>query len=110
MKRPFVFWLCLVLVTLIISGLGRICAATITWTNTSGGSSTLMASSWAQIWSSLDPAERRERNIESCRVNVALPLASWTPITTNTLNGSGQSSFTNRMNSGKLREFFILKL
>ena len=41
--------------------------------------------------------------------NVALPLASWTPVTTNSFDGSGNYTDTVTVNPAAPREFFILK-
>jgi hypothetical protein len=41
--------------------------------------------------------------------NLALPLASWTALTTNRFNGNGQLHFTNPVSSTKPRQFFIFK-
>lgn len=42
--------------------------------------------------------------------NLALPLANWLPLTTNTFDGSGQFRYTNIVNPAKPRQFFIFKL
>ena len=40
--------------------------------------------------------------------NVALPLIQWTPIATNTFDGSGNFSFTNPVDPNSLQRFYIL--
>jgi hypothetical protein len=42
--------------------------------------------------------------------NVALPLKSWTALTTNKFDVSGQFQYTNHINPAKPRQFFIFKL
>jgi len=42
--------------------------------------------------------------------NVALPLTSWTPIVTNVFNGSGAFAFTNAVNPGFPRQFFVIRV
>ncbi len=42
--------------------------------------------------------------------NLALPIASWTTLTTNQFDGNGQLHFTNPVSPAKPRQFFIFKL
>ena len=42
--------------------------------------------------------------------NIALPLSSWTPVLTNSFDGSGQFSVTNAMTPGAPQNFYILQL
>jgi hypothetical protein len=42
--------------------------------------------------------------------NVALPLASWTTIATNSFDASGNFSFTNGVNPALPKQFFIIRL
>jgi fibronectin-binding autotransporter adhesin len=42
--------------------------------------------------------------------NVTLPLSNWTPVVTNTFDGSGNFIFTNGLIPGQPRTFFILQL
>jgi len=42
--------------------------------------------------------------------NLALPLANWSALTTNTFDGSGQFHYTNHVSPAKPRQFFIFKL
>ena len=42
--------------------------------------------------------------------NLALPLISWTALTTNIFDGSGQFHYTNYVSPSKPRQFFIFKL
>jgi hypothetical protein len=42
--------------------------------------------------------------------NLALPLTSWTPLTTNKFDVNGQFRYTNHINLAKPRQFFIFKL
>jgi hypothetical protein len=42
--------------------------------------------------------------------NVALPLISWTALTTNKFDVNGQFQYTNHINPVKPRQFFIFKL
>ena len=42
--------------------------------------------------------------------NLALPLANWSALTTNTFDGSGQFHYTNPVSPAKPRQFFIFKL
>ena len=41
--------------------------------------------------------------------NVALPLASWTPVTTNTFGAGGSVDWTNAVNPAKPQSFYIIK-
>ena len=41
--------------------------------------------------------------------NLALPLANWSALTTNTFDGSGQFHYTNHVSPAKPRQFFIFK-
>jgi hypothetical protein len=41
--------------------------------------------------------------------NVALPLASWTPLTTNVFGAGGSFSWTNAINPAKPQSFYIIK-
>jgi autotransporter-associated beta strand protein len=42
--------------------------------------------------------------------NLALPLANWTRIATNSYDGSGNFNFTNSMASGGLQKYYVLQL
>ena len=42
--------------------------------------------------------------------NLALPLASWSAVTTNTFDGGGQFHYTNPVSPAKPRQFFMFKL
>ncbi len=42
--------------------------------------------------------------------NLALPLGSWSALTTNTFDGGGQFQYTNPVSAAKPRQFFIFKL
>jgi hypothetical protein len=42
--------------------------------------------------------------------NLALPLANWTALTTNTFDGGSQFYYTNPVSPAKPRQFFIFKL
>ncbi len=42
--------------------------------------------------------------------DVALPLANWTPLATNQFSGSGTFSFTNAVNPGDPRRFYLLQV
>ena len=41
--------------------------------------------------------------------NLATPLANWTPLSTNSFDGSGNFSVTNAINPGNPRQFYLLK-
>jgi hypothetical protein len=42
--------------------------------------------------------------------NLALPVANWSPVSTNTFDGSGQFHYTNHVSPISPRQFFIFKL
>lgn len=42
--------------------------------------------------------------------NVALPLATWSPIATNTFDANGHFSFTNSINAAEPQRFFLLQV
>jgi hypothetical protein len=42
--------------------------------------------------------------------NLALPLASWTRIATNSYDASGNFSYTNGMSVGTAKKFYLLQL
>jgi hypothetical protein len=42
--------------------------------------------------------------------NVAAPLSTWTPVATNTFDGSGSFSATNAVSAGSGQKFFSIKV